>query len=156
MVKIAQATTKASIENTKKLIREYAESLEFDLGFQNFDREMDDFPGQYAAPTGGLYLAVDEKQPVGCVALRDLGSGVCEMKRLYVRPESRGKNIGRLLAETVIRAAKNLGYDLMRLDTIPSMKQANMLYKVLGFKEIPPYRFNPIEGAIFFELNLKE
>jgi ribosomal protein S18 acetylase RimI-like enzyme len=156
MVKIVQATVKESIENARTLIREYAESLEFDLGFQNFDQEMDDFPGQYALPRGRLYIATDENQPVGCVALRDLGDGICEMKRLYVRPTSRGKNIGRLLAETVIKAAVELEYDLMRLDTIPSMIQANMLYKALGFKEISPYRFNPVEGATFFELNLKE
>jgi putative acetyltransferase len=156
MVKIIHATTKESIENAKTLIREYAESLEFDLDFQNFDQELDDFPGQYDMPKGRLYLAMDEGHPVGCVALRDLGDGICEMKRLYVRPDSRGKNIGKLLAKTVIAAAEELGYDRMRLDTIPSMKQANMLYKALGFNEIAPYRFNPIEGATFFELNLRE
>jgi ribosomal protein S18 acetylase RimI-like enzyme len=156
MVKIVHATIKEFIENAKTLIREYAESLEFDLDFQNFDQEMDDFPGQYDMPKGRLYLAMDENQPVGCVALRDLGDGICEMKRLYVRPNSRGKNIGKLLAKTVIDAAMELGYDRMRLDTIPSMRQANVLYKNLGFKEIAPYRFNPIEGATFFELNLKK
>jgi ribosomal protein S18 acetylase RimI-like enzyme len=155
-VKIVQATTQVSIEYAKTLIREYAESLEFDLAFQNFDQEMDDFPGQYALPKGRLYIAMDENNPVGCVALRDLGDGICEMKRLYVRPSYRGRNVGRLLAETVIDAAGELGYDRMRLDTIPSMKQANVLYKGLGFKEIAPYRFNPIESATFFELNLKE
>jgi putative acetyltransferase len=156
MVKIVKATAKESIAYAKILIREYAESLGFDLGFQNFDQEMDDFPGQYALPKGRLYLAMDEKNPVGCVALRDLGNGICEMKRLYVMPDFRGRSIGRLLAETVIEAARELGYDLMRLDTIPSMKQANVLYKALGFREIAPYRFNPVEGATFFELNLKE
>ncbi len=156
MVKIVKATTKESIAYAKTLIREYAESLGFDLGFQNFDQEMDDFPGQYALPKGRLYLAMDEKNPIGCVALRDLGDGICEMKRLYVRPNCRGRHIGRVLAETVIKTASELSYDLMRLDTIPSMKQANVLYKALGFREIAPYRFNPVEGATFFELNLKE
>jgi putative acetyltransferase len=156
MINLVQATTKESIENAKTLIREYAESLEFDLGFQNFDQEMDDFPGEYAFPKGCLFIAMDENQPVGCVALRDLGDGISEMKRLYVRPNYRGRHIGRLLAKTVIEAAGELGYDRMRLDTIPSMKQANVLYKALGFKEITPYRFNPIENATFFELNLKE
>lgn len=154
MLKIIQAATKESIETVKTLIRDYAESLEFDLDFQNFDQEMDDFPGQYALPKGRLYLAMDENQPAGCVALRDLGDGICEMKRLYVKPDYRGQKIGRLLAQTVIRAARELGYERMRLDTIPSMKQANVLYKALGFKEIAPYRFNPIEGAAFFELHL--
>ena len=156
MAKIIQAATKESIENAKTLIREYAESLEFDLGFQGFDQEMDDFPGEYAAPTGRLYIAMDHNQPVGCVALRDLGEGICEMKRLYVIPSYRGRHIGGALAKTVIKVAGELGYEWVRLDTIPSMKQANVLYKALGFREITPYRFNPIEGATFFELNLKD
>jgi ribosomal protein S18 acetylase RimI-like enzyme len=90
------------------------------------------------------------------VALRDLGQGICEMKRLYVKPYYRGQKVGKLLAEVVIKAARDMGYDYMRLDTIPSMKQANMLYNAMGFKQIAPYRFNPIEGATFFELNLKK
>jgi putative acetyltransferase len=154
MVKIIHAATVESVETVKTLIRDNAKSLEFDLDFQNFDQEMDDFPGEYALPKGCLYLAMDENQPAGCVALRDLGNGICEMKRLYVKPDYRGQKIGRLLAQTVIQAARELGYDRMRLDTIPSMRQANVLYKALGFKEIAPYRFNPIEGAAFFELNL--
>jgi putative acetyltransferase len=154
MVKIIQVATNESIETVKTLIREYAESLEFDLDFQDFDKEMGNFPDRYASPGGCLYIAMDENQPAGCVALRDLGDGICEMKRLYVKPDYRGQKIGRLLAQTVIRAARELGYERMRLDTIPSMKQANMLYRALGFKEIEPYRFNPIEGAAFFELNL--
>jgi ribosomal protein S18 acetylase RimI-like enzyme len=155
MVNIIRATTKESIEYAKALIREYAESLEFDLEFQGFDKEMETFPEQYASPRGCLYVALDKNRPAGCVALRDLGDGICEMKRLYVKPDYRGKNIGKLLAETVIQTARELGYDRMRLDTIPSMKQAIVLYKIMGFKEIKPYRFNPIEGAAFFELNLK-
>ena len=154
MVKIIHAATVESVETVKTLIRDNAKSLEFDLDFQNFDQEMDDFPGQYALPKGRRYLAMDENQPAGCVALRDLGNGICEMKRLYVKPDHRGQKIGRLLAQTVIQAARELGYERMRLDTIPSMKEANVLYKALGFKEIAPYRFNPIEGAAFFELNL--
>jgi len=155
MINIVAANTKEFVEQAKALIQEYAESLEFDLEFQDFDTEMEIFPEHYASPRGCLYIAMDENQPVGCVALRDLGDGICEMKRLYVKPNSRGKNIGRSLAKTVIQAAGKLGYDRMRLDTIPSMKQANVLYKVLGFKEIASYRFNPIDGATFFELNLK-
>jgi ribosomal protein S18 acetylase RimI-like enzyme len=156
MVKITEANTEEFIERAKELIREYAQSLQFDLKFQDFDKEMEDFPGQYASPTGCLYIALDENQPIGCVALRDLGQGICEMKRLYVKQLFRGQKVGKLLAEIAIKAAKDMGYDYMRLDTVPSMKQANMLYKVLGFKNIVPYRFNPIEGATFFELNLKE
>ena len=156
MVNIISATTKESIESAKALIREYAESLEFDLEFQGFEKEMADFPEPYASPRGCLYVAMHKHRPVGCVALRDLGDGICEMKRLYVKPDCRGKNIGRLLAESIIQAARGLGFDRMRLDTIPSMKQAIVLYKILGFKEIAPYRFNPVEGATFFELNLKK
>ena len=155
MLKIVEADTKESIEKAKGLIREYAQSLEFDLGFQDFALEMENFPGQYASPRGCLYVALDENQPIGCVALRDLGQGVCEMKRLYVKPFFRGQKVGKLLAEIVIKAARDMGYDYMRLDTIPSMKQANMLYSALGFKQIAPYRYNPLEGATFLELNLK-
>jgi len=156
MIKIVEANTKEFVENAKKLIREYAQSLEFDLDFQDFDKEMENFPGQYAAPRGCLYVALEANQPIGCVALRDLGQSVCEMKRLYVKPSFRGQKIGRLLAEVVIEAARDMGYDFMRLDTVPSMKQANMLYNALGFKRIAPYRFNPLGGANFLELNLKE
>jgi ribosomal protein S18 acetylase RimI-like enzyme len=156
MMKIVQANTKESVEQAKELIREYAQSLEFDLGFQDFDEEMENFPGQYTSPGGCLYIALDENQPMGCVALRDLGQGICEMKRLYVKPLFRGQKVGRLLAEVVINAARDMGYDSMRLDTVPSMKHANMLYAALGFKQISSYRFNPIEGATFFELNLKK
>jgi len=155
MIKIVEANTKEFVENAKELIREYAQSLEFDLGFQGFDKEMENFPGRYASPRGCLYIALDADQPIGCVALRDLGQGLCEMKRLYVKPSFRGQKIGKLLAEAVIKAAKTMGYDYMRLDTIPSMKHANMLYNALGFKPIASYRFNPIEGATFLELNLK-
>jgi len=156
MIKIVEANTKEFVEKTKELIREYAQSLEFDLGFQDFDQEMENFPGQYAFPKGCLYIALDANQLIGCVALRDLGQGICEMKRLYVKPYFRGQKVGKLLAEVVIKAARDMGYDYMRLDTIPSMRHANMLYNALGFKQITPYRFNPLEGATFFELNLKK
>ena len=156
MIQIVKANTETLVENAKELIREYAQSLEFDLEFQDFEKEMENFPGQYAPPRGCLYVALDANQPIGCVALRNLGQGVCEMKRLYVKPSLRGQKVGKLLAEIVIKAARDMEYDYMRLDTIPSMKQANMLYNALGFKQIAPYRFNPIEGATFFELNLNE
>jgi ribosomal protein S18 acetylase RimI-like enzyme len=156
MVKIVEANTEELVEKAKALIREYAQSLEFDLEFQNFDKEIRDFPGPYVPPRGCLFIALNENQPIGCVALRDLGQGICEMKRLYVRPDFRGQKAGKLLAEVIINTAGDMGYDFMRLDTVPSMKQANRLYQTLGFKQIAPYRFNPIEGATFFELNLNE
>ena len=156
MIKIVEANTKELIERAKELIREYAQSLEFVLEFQDFDKKMEDFPGQYVSPRGCLFIALNEDQPIGCVAFRNLEQGVCEMKRLYVKPDFRGQKAGKLLAEVVIKTAKVMGYNYIRLDTVPSMKQANMLYNALGFKQIAPYRFNPIEGATFFELNLKK
>ena len=155
MIEIIEANTDDLIAAAKELFQEYAESLGFDLCFQNFEQELADFPGQYSPPRGRLFLAVSDRHPMGCVALRDSEMNICEMKRLYVRPDFRGQRVGRLLAETVINAANDIGYDCMRLDTIPSMKRANLLYKSLGFKEIEAYRPNPIEGALYLELVLK-
>lgn len=154
MIEIIEANTDKLIVKAKELFQEYAESLGFDLCFQNFEQELADFPGQYSPPRGRLFLAVSENHPIGCVALRDFGRDMCEMKRLYVRPDFIGRRVGRLLAETVINAANDIGYDCMRLDTISSMKSANLLYNSLGFKEIESYRPNPIEGALYLELSL--
>ena len=155
MIEIIEATTDELIAKAKELIQEYAESLNFDLCFQNFDEELKGFPGQYSQPMGCLILALSENQPIGCVGLRYFDEGICEMKRLYVRPGFREKKAGRLLAETVIRSAQNIGYKYMRLDTLRSMGSANALYKKSGFKRIEPYRHNPIEEAVYMELNLK-
>ncbi len=156
MLEIVEATTDERITQAKALFQEYAESLGFDLGFQNFDVEMDRFPEQYSPPTGGLFLALLQNQPIGCVGVRYFDEGVCEMKRLYVRPEFRGRHAGRNLAEAAIAAGKTLGYKHMRLDTLRSMERANQLYITLGFVEIKPYRENPLEGAIYFELSLNK
>ena len=118
MIEIIEANTDKLIVKAKELFQEYAESLGFDLCFQNFEQELADFPGQYSPPRGRLFLAVSENHPIGCVALRDFGRDMCEMKRLYVRPDFIGRRVGRLLAETVINAANDIGYDCMRLDTI--------------------------------------
>lgn len=155
MIEVIEATTDEIVAKAKELFLEYAESLGFDLSFQSFDKELKDFPSQYSAPTGCLYVAQHKSQIIGCVGLRCFEKGVCEMKRLYVRPDFRGGKAGRMLAEAAIRAAQVIGYERMRLDTLQSMEAANRLYKTLGFAEIEPYRQNPVEGAMFLELDLK-
>jgi putative acetyltransferase len=125
------------------------------LCFQHFEQELAGLPGDYAPPDGRLLLAEYEGQLAGCVALHKWEAGICEMKRLYVRPSFRGKGLGRVLAETIIAAARNIGYQRMRLDTIePLMKDAVEMYRKLGFREITPYRPNPIAGAMYMELQL--
>jgi ribosomal protein S18 acetylase RimI-like enzyme len=154
-IQIIEANSDELLGKAKKLFLEYAESLGFDLCFQNFDSELDDLPGEYAQPNGNLFLALSQNQAIGCVAIRYFDEGICEMKRLYVKPNFRGTNAGRALAEAAINAGKIIGYEKMRLDTLISMESANQLYNSLGFIEIQPYRYNPLEGAKYFELSLK-
>lgn len=136
------------------LLKKYAASLDFDLDFQDFEDELRQLPGDYTAPDGCLILAVSRTDPVGCVALRRIEDGICEMKRLFTIPALRGNGVGRLLVESVIKSAREMGYEKMRLDTVPSMKSARRLYVSVGFKEIRPYRYNPIAGATYMELDL--
>jgi hypoxanthine phosphoribosyltransferase len=135
-------------------MKEYARSLKINLCFQGFDQELAELPGRYAAPTGGLWLALMKRRPVGCAALRKLNDDVCEMKRLYVRPAARGQGLGRRLAVTAIQAARQRRYKQMRLDTLGSMKEAISLYEGLGFRPIASYYSNPSPGAVFMELAL--
>ena len=139
----------------RELFTEYANSIEIDLCFQSFDRELAELPGKYAPPDGRLFLATQKLESAGCVALRKIGKNICEMKRLYVRPAFRGRGVGRTLADSVITAARAIGYDLMRLDTLSSMSKAIPLYESLGFQRIPAYYDNPSELAVFFELKLR-
>ena len=154
MLKIIQVETGENLEIVKTLFEEYADSLGFDLCFQNFEEELANLPGCYAAPEGCLLLAMYRDQTAGCVALRKLSDDVCEMKRLYIKPQFRRLGIGRALAEAIIEQARKTGYTHMRLDTVPPMEVARALYAALGFKEISPYRHNPIEGTVFMELTL--
>jgi ribosomal protein S18 acetylase RimI-like enzyme len=137
----------------RTLFEEYAAALGVDLGFQDFERELAELPGDYAPPGGRLLLALDPL-PVGCVALRPYEPGTCEMKRLYVRPDYRGTGLGRRLVEAIVAAGRDAGYERMRLDTMPSMEAARALYRSLGFVEIEAYRFNPVHGTTYFELAL--
>ncbi|MCH9025397.1 MAG: GNAT family N-acetyltransferase, partial [candidate division Zixibacteria bacterium] len=122
---------------------------------QDFDKELEALPGKYAAPDGRLLLALYEEKIAGCVALWKVNDQVCEMKRLWVRPEFRGKKIGRQLAEFVIEQARLIGYAKMKLDTIDTMTEAIKLYDSLGFQSTTAYRYNPVEGAEYMELELK-
>ena len=156
MLKIFPAQTDKDFEITKNLLVEYADSLGFHLSFQNFDEELANLPGDYISPTGCLLLAEIKEQPVGCVALRKQIDDICEMKRLYVRQQFRGLGIGRALVKAVIEEARKIGYNYMRLDTVPSMEAANALYVSVGFKKTSAYRYNPIEGAVYMELKLAQ
>ena len=154
MLELLSAETATHLELARELFQEYASSLGFDLDFQNFEDELTHLPGDYAPPAGCLLLAMYRGEAAGCVASRKLTDTICEMKRLYVRPQYRRLGIGRALAQAVINEAKAIGYTRMRLDTLPSMKAARSLYTSLGFKETEPYRHNPIDGALFIELIL--
>ena len=154
MVEIVAADTDELIETARTMFREYTEGLPFDLDFQDLDEELADPGIHYAPPMGRLFVAMVDTHPAGCVALRDFGKGVCEMKRLYVRPAFRGRGIGRRFVNTIIEEAREIGYDCMRLDTVPAMENANRLYRAMGFKPIEAYRFNPVDGAIYLKLKL--
>ena len=152
---LGQAETPAQIVQARELFLEYAQSLGFSLCFQNFDQELAGLPGNYAPPDGRLLLAEFEGQLAGCVALHKLEPHICEMKRLYLRPQFRGQRLGRTLADRIIAEARQIGYRRMRLDTVePVMKDAVAMYRKLGFKEIAPYCANPNAGVLYMELEI--
>ena len=156
MAEIRWALIPGELIAVKSLFQEYADSLSFGLDFQDFREELATLPGKYAPPLGSILLARENGETVGCVAVRPLGEGICEMKRLYVKPSHRGKNLGRDLALAIIEEAKRLGYKAMRLDTVVEMKEASALYRTLGFQPIDAYCYNPLPGAMYFELRLAE
>lgn len=158
---ISAPRTPADHDAIKALFREYAESLGFSLAYQDFDKELAGFPGKYAPPEGALLLARVGEEAAGTVALRKLDAGTCEMKRLYVKPQFRGRrttdgrSIGRALAEDIVAIGRERGYQRLRLDTIGGkMRQALSLYRSMGFVEIPPYYASPIPDTAYLELVL--
>jgi len=156
-MEIIPANSIDGVESARELFKEYAAWLEIDLCFQDFDKELAELPGDYAPPDGRLLLAVQDQGVAGCIALRKIGEGICEMKRLFVREEFRGQGLGRQLVKAIIGEAKEIGYARLRLDTLPpKMNDAIALYRSLGFKEIEAYYQNPVPGAKFMELIVSE
>jgi len=155
MLRIFDAETAEELARARSLFREYAAQLGHDLEFQSFSQELDSLPGRYAPPEGRLLLAEADGVLVGCGALRRQTARNCEMKRLYVRDAFRGRGYGRELAVALIAAARQIGYERMRLDTLASMHVPRALYYSLGFVDVPPYYENPIPGAMFLERCLR-
>jgi ribosomal protein S18 acetylase RimI-like enzyme len=154
-MRLIQAKSDEEIQQARQLFEEYSAWLGINLCFQNFDKELAELPGDYAPPTGRLLLVLEGDRTAGSVALRKIGDGIGEMKRLYVRPDFRGQGLGRKLTETLIHEARDIGYRSMRLDTLPGkMDQAIAMYHSLGFKHIEPYYNNPVLDAAFMELKL--
>ncbi|HEX7255438.1 MAG TPA: GNAT family N-acetyltransferase [Gaiellaceae bacterium] len=154
-LRIVDGHSEDRLPAVRELFAEYAASLDVDLSFQDFDRELAELPGEYAPPGGRILLALDGERSAGCVALRPFEPDVCEMKRLYVRTAFQGTGLGRRLAEAIVEAGRAAGYESMRLDTLPTMVAARGLYRSLGFGEIEAYRPNPVHGTTYFELRLR-
>jgi ribosomal protein S18 acetylase RimI-like enzyme len=153
---IQSATATTDLGLIRNLFREYEQFLQVDLCFQAFEQELASLPGKYAPPDGELLLARSNDLAIGCVALRKLEKGICEMKRLYVKPEGRGTGLGKKLAEKIITIARQRGYVLMRLDTLETLTEAVCLYQRLGFRQVSPYYDNPLPGALYWELDLRD
>ena len=136
------------------LFKEYADSLDIDLSFQHFDRELAGLKSMYAPPLGGIILCRINSDFVGSIAIRPQEPGIAEIKRMYVKPLFRGRGTGEILLQRIIRLAKEYGYEKIRLDTLNTMTPAMNLYKKHGFTEVPPYYFNPEKTAVYFEKEL--
>jgi putative acetyltransferase len=154
MIEIIHATAPCQIDQARTLIREYTDALGIDLSFQELEQELADFPGAYAPPGGCLLLALDGSEAAGCIGIRELEPGTCEMKRLYIRSAYRGHGLGGKLVEAALEQARAMGYSAMYLDTLPEMESALRLYQSFGFQRTEPYYVSPIPGALFFKLQL--
>jgi putative acetyltransferase len=154
MLQIRPADGPDDMQSVRELFQEYAASLDIDLCFQAFEEELATLPGKYAPPAGRLLLAVEDAEKAGCVALRPIGDGIAEMKRLYVRPAFRGRGVGRLLIAALLDESKQAGYTRVRLDTLPSMGAAITLYRSFGFYDIPPQPGHAVPGTLFLERRL--
>ena len=155
MYDLIEVKTAKDYSKAIQLFKEYAASINVDLSFQNFEKELSEVDKQYARPLGVLFLLVDSnEEAVGCFGIRKLSAGICELKRMYLKKEVRGKGLGSFLLKEAIKSGEDLNYSKMRLDTLPTMKSAISLYENMGFYEIEPYRFNPIEGTKYFEISL--
>ena len=154
MLVIEPAKTEAQLESIRGLLQEYGELRQYDAALGQYDKEIAGLPGVYAPPEGALLLASWNRTPAGCVALRKIGKGICEMKRMYVSPSFRKKGIGYALVEKILSEARKRPYEIMRLDTHPWMEAAQKLYSSFGFEEVEAYHYNPTPGIRFFELRL--
>lgn len=157
-IQLISPESPAQWEETRLILRDYAQSLAVDLCFQNFEQELASLPGEYAGPQGLMLLALVDGQVAGCGGFRPLAdvdyANACEMKRLYVRPAFRRFGLGRSLAQALIERASGAGYSCMLLDTLDDMEAARGLYESLGFVDIPPYYYNPIAGAHYLKVEL--
>ena len=155
MLRIVQAESSEHIQTVRELFREYESWLGIDLCFQGFEEELQSLPGRYEPPDGRLFIASVDEEPAGCIAMRKLDDGICEMKRLYLRPDFRGHVLGNTLIDKLIKEARSAGYERMRLDTHPpKMGKAVSLYESYGFRQIPSYYDNPNTDVLFMELTL--
>jgi ribosomal protein S18 acetylase RimI-like enzyme len=154
MIEVREASAPDALAAVRELFLEYAASLPVGLEYQDFESEVAQLPADYASPAGTLLLATDASAPIACVGVRPIDAITCELKRLYVRPAGRGQGLGRRLTLAAVTFARGAGYTAMRLDTLPSMTEAQRLYRALGFIDIAAYRFSPVEGNVYLELDL--
>ncbi|MFW5927938.1 MAG: GNAT family N-acetyltransferase [Thermoplasmatota archaeon] len=153
-IELVESYDEQDISEIRDIFIEYRKDLGLDLSFQEFQDELEELPGEYSPPEGSILMAKDEDETVGCVALRKINEDTCEMKRLYVKPDYRGEGLGKKLALSIIEKAREKGYGKMKLDTLTTLKKANELYRSIGFEECEPYRYNPLDDALYMELEL--